>query len=153
MNEQIENTPLEGEAPAAESAAPTEQEAVLRQEILSHPLMLEAMALLENSRFEQDLAAVRAVYPQLEARHPQEVGEIYCRLMAAGEVDPVVAYEAQLAADRRREPKPAEMVPAAATGGAAAYFSSRELDRLSAEDLKDPGIFRKAMHSLSKLKK
>ena len=178
MNEQIENTVAEAqtaamaEAVAKEGVMPPEErsrnaarrraaeqreteerEAALRQEILAHPLMQEAISLLENSRFKQDLAIVREVYPELETEDPREVGEVYCRLMAQGGIDPVVAYEAQLAANRRREPKPPEMVPAAASGGAAAFYSSRELDRLTAEDLKDPGVFRKAMASLAKLRK
>lgn len=128
------------------------REEQLRQEVLSHPLVQEAMSLLEETRFRQDLDRVRTAYPQLTANRPDEVGEVYCRLMATGQVDPVVAYEAQVAADRRREPALGDMVSAKAAGGDALYYSSDELDRLTDRDLRDPGIFRKAMESLKKLR-
>ncbi len=124
----------------------------LRQEVLKHPLVREAMTLLEETRFHQDLERVREAYPGLTAQSPKEVGEIYCRLMASGQVDPIVAYEAQAAADRRRNPIPQNMVSAKSAGGAALYYSSQELDRLTEQDLKDPNVFRKAMLSLSKLR-
>lgn len=124
----------------------------LRQEVLSHPLVKEAMTLLEETRFKQDLAQVREAYPGLTAESPREVGEVYCRLMASGKVDPVVAYEAQAAADRRRNPVPQDMVSARSAGGAPMFYSSQELDRLTEQDLRDPGIFKKAMASLSKLR-
>ena len=95
---------------------------------------------------------MREAYPELTAESPRDVGEVYCRLMASGKVDPVVAYEAQVAATRRLNPVPEDMVSAASACSAALYYSSQELDRLTAKDLKDPGIFRKAMESLSKLR-
>ena len=128
------------------------REEQLRQEVLAHPLVREAMSLLEETRFREDLDRVRTAYPQLTANRPEEVGEVYCRLMATGQVDPVVAYEAQVASDQRRASGPDDMVSAKAAGGAALYYSSEELDRLTDRDLRDPGIFRKAMASLSKLK-
>ncbi len=124
----------------------------LRNQVLQHPLVKEAMSLLEKTRFDRDLARVKEAYPGLTAKSPKEVGEIYCRLMASGQVDPVVAYEAQVAADRRREPIPENMVSAKSTGGTNLYYSSQELDRLTEKDLKDPNIFKKAMLSLSKLR-
>lgn len=139
------------EQKAEELRADARQEQ-LRQEVMNHPLVKEAMSLLEENRFKQDLDRVRAAYPSLTAQSPQEVGEIYCRLMASGQVDPVVAYEAQTAADRRRDPTPQNMVSAKSAGGAALYYSSQELDRLTEKDLKDPDIFRKAIASLSKLR-
>ncbi|MBQ3084460.1 MAG: hypothetical protein IJC46_03295 [Clostridia bacterium] len=136
----------------AEALRANEREAKLRQEVLEHPLVKEAMTLLEKTRFQKDLDRVREAYPSLTAKSPKEVGEIYCRLMASGAVDPVVAYEAQAAADRRRNPIPENMVSAKSAGGAAQYYSSQELDRLTEKDLKDPNVFRKAMASLSKLR-
>lgn len=124
----------------------------MRQEVLAHPLVKEAMSLLEETRFKQDLAEVRAAYPELTAESPRDVGEVYCRLMASGAVDPVVAYEAQVAATRRLNPVPGDMVSAKSAGGATLFYSSAELDRLTEKDLRDPGIFRKAMASLGKLK-
>ncbi len=129
------------------------REQQLRMEVMNHPLVREAMTLLEETRFNEDLAKVRSAYPSLEANRPEEVGEIYCRLMASGAVDPITAYEAQIAADRRRNPVPDDMVSAKTAGGAALYYSSGELDRLTDADLRDPGIFKKAMASLSKLRR
>ncbi len=127
------------------------REQQLRQEVLAHPLVKEAMSLIEQSRFKQDLDRVREAYPGLTAQSPQDVGEIYCRLMASGQVDPVVAYEAQAAADRRANPVPENMVSAKSSGGESLYYSSKELDRLTEKDLKNPDVFRKALASLSKL--
>ncbi len=127
------------------------REQQLRQEVLAHPLVKEAMSLIEQSRFKQDLDRVREAYPSLTAQSPKEVGEIYCRLMASGQVDPVVAYEAQAAADRRANPVPENMVSARSAGGEALFYSSKELDRLTEKDLKNPDVFRKALASLSKL--
>ena len=129
-----------------------DREQQLRREVLEHPLVKEAIALLEKTRFDKDLAKVKEAYPELAAKSPKEVGELYCRLMASGQVDPVVAYEAQLAADRRRNPVPENMVSAKSAGGTNLYYSSQELDRLTDRDLKDPGVFKKAMLSLSKLR-
>ena len=129
----------------------SDREQKLQQEVLSHPLVKEAISLLEQTRFHRDLAQVKEAYPDLSAERPEDVGEIYCRLMASGHVDPVVAYEAQVAFDRRSNPVPDDMVSAKSTGGTALYYSSQELDRLTEKDLKNPDIFRKAMSSLSKL--
>ncbi len=136
----------------AEVLRTNEREAQLRKDVLAHPLVKEAMTLLEETRFKKDLARVREAYPSLTAQSPKEVGELYCRLMASGAVDPVVAYEAQAAADRRRNPVPESMVSAKSAGGAAQYYSSQELDRLTDRDLQNPDVFRKAMASLSKLR-
>lgn len=130
-----------------------EREGALRRQIMSHPLMQQAVGLIEETRFKRDLDQVRTVYPNLTAKSPMEVGELYCRLMASGQVDPVVAYEAQVAADRRADPVPENMVSARSAGGAALYYSSKELDALTEQDLKDPGIFQKALASLSKLRR
>lgn len=142
---------------AAEQQGREEQnaarEAHLRRQILDHPLMQQAVGLIEETRFKRDLSQVRAAYPNLTAQSPMEVGELYCRLMASGQVDPVVAYEAQLAADRRADPVPENMVSAKSAGGAALFYSSKELDALTEQDLKDPAIFQKALASLSKLRR
>lgn len=136
----------------AEELRENAEEQQLRRRVLEHPLVKEAMSLLEKTRFDRDLARVREAYPELAAKSPKEVGEIYCRLMASGQVDPIVAYEAQVAANRRREPIPENMVSAKSAGGTKLYYSSQELDRLTEKDLKDPNIFKKAMLSLSKLR-
>lgn len=141
---------------AEQKASPAEnamKEQNLRRQILSHPLMKQAVGLIEETRFKRDLEQVRASYPNMTANSPMEVGEIYCRLMASGHVDPVVAYEAQLAADRRIDPVPENMVSAKSVGGATLYYSSKELDALTEQDLKDPSIFQKALASLSKLRR
>lgn len=136
----------------AEQQATKAMEDHLRAKLLEHPLVQEAVGLIEETRFKQDLEQVRKLYPNMTAQSPVEVGEIYCRLMASGHVDPVVAYEAQIAADRRNAPIPQNMVSAKSAGGAALYYSSRELDRLTEQDLKDPAVFQKALASLSKLR-
>ena len=127
------------------------REEQLRQEVLAHPLVKEAMSLIEQTRFRKDLDRVREAYPGLTAQSPKEIGEIYCRLMASGQVDPVVAYEAQAAANRRANPVPQNMVSARSAGSEALFYSSQELDRLTEKDLKNPEVFRKALASLSKL--
>lgn len=136
----------------AASLREEQQEHQLREQVMNHPLVQEAMQLLEATRFRQDLERVRVAYPELSAKSPEEVGEIYCRLMASGAVDPVVAYEAQAAFNRRRETAPEDMVSAKSTGANPLYYSSGELDRLTQKDLEDPGIFRKALSSLAKLR-
>ncbi len=135
----------------AEELRASDRERKLQQEVLNHPLVKEAVSLLEQTRFQKDLEQVREAYPELSAARPEEVGEVYCRLMASGQVDPVVAYEAQVAFNRRSNPVPEDMVSARSSGGAPLYYSSAELDRLTEKDLKNPDIFRKAMSSLSKL--
>ena len=165
MNEQLEQQlpvaeetlPMEEPQPlpAEESVAepmPEVDEGALRERLLSHPLVQEAIELLETTRFRRDLDRVRTVYPELTAQSPEEVGEVYCRLMATGRVEPLEAYEVQLASDRRKGEAPSDMVSAKAAGSAALYYSSAELDRLTQKDLEDPGVFRKALLSLSKLK-
>ena len=149
---EVAETPTEETLPAAEEAQSAFDEESLRERLLSHPLVREAIELLETTRFRQDLDRVRAVYPDLAAGSPEEVGEVYCRLMATGSVDPVEAYEVQLAADRRRRGAPDDMVSASANGSAALYYSSAELDRLTQKELEDPAVFKKALLSLSKLK-
>ncbi len=129
------------------------KEQALKEQVLEHPLVREAVQLLEQTRFRKDLDRVREAYPELTAKDPKEVGEVYCRLMASGLIDPVVAYEAQKATDRRQNPLPGDMVSAKSAGGAEHYFSSRELDRLTEQDLKDPRVFQKALSSLSKLRR
>jgi hypothetical protein len=135
----------------AEELRADAREQQVRDAVLSHPLVKEAISLLEENRYRQDLQSIREAYPSLTAQSPKEVGELYCRLMASGQVDPLTAYEAQLAADRRNHPAPENMPSAKSAGGAALFYSSQELDRLTEKDLKDPDVFRKALASLSKL--
>lgn len=80
------------------------------------------------------------------------LGEDFIRLIENG-IDATVAYSAvKKATDSKAVQRPPE-TGSVGTGDVSSkrFFTSRELDRLSAKDLENPAIFKKAMESLKRL--
>lgn len=136
-----------------------QRQEALQQAIDQSPDMLLAKQIVQKQKFDSDLQAIKAAYPDVEAREVGELGSVYIDLMAAAErggisIDPVVAYEAQLAHDRRTT-KPTPPSTGSARGDAGVekeYYTSEELDRLTAKQLDDPVIFEKAFRSMKRLR-
>lgn len=119
-------------------------------------------ALLEENRslkarehrriFDDDLKAVRDVWPDFSGEDVFSLGQDFMLLRAAG-VDAVTAVEAvRLSAARREGTPPPTTGPVKGQGGAQGeFFSQGELDALTPRDLNDPRILKKAIRSLSKI--
>lgn len=93
----------------------------------------EALRRREADRvFREDLAAIRAAWPDETAASISELGPQFAAICAAG-VEPLAAYEA-LRAQRQRRAAPSTG-KVAAGGGDGAYFSRDEVARMSREEI------------------
>lgn len=139
----------------------SEREAELKKAVENAPEIQSAREVLRQRKFEQDLAAVKKAYPDVKAEGVAELGEHFVALMAAAEaaghpLDPVVAYEAQLAADRRNTKAPPPSTGPAKGVNAPEekeYYTSAEVDRLSAAELDNPSVMDKVMKSMQRWKR
>ena len=98
---------------------------------------------------EKDLRQIRLVNPRVKSLG--ELPPVY-RVLRFNSFAPMDAEQAYSRAMAITGPKPASTGSMAAAGAPEReYFTGRELDRLGAEDLKDPAVYRKAMKSLTRL--
>lgn len=98
----------------------------------------------------RDLEKIRSIDPGV--KRLEDLGGDFLRLIENG-TDAVTAYSVLYGAT---DGKANAIPPSLGAVGfsdrrAERYFSSRELDRLSARDLEDPAIYKKAMESLKRL--
>ena len=139
----------------------SERKAELQKAVENAPEVQSARQILRERKFEQDLAAIKKAYPDVNAAGVAELGEHFVALMAAAEsaghpLDPVVAYEAQLAYDRRNAKAPPPSTGPAKGVSAPEekeYYTSAEVDRLSAEELDNPSVMDKVMKSMQRWKR
>ncbi len=105
---------------------------------------------LVADRMERDLKEIQKSDPSVTDL--ASLGDDFLRLLESG-IDAGTAYFAiKQAAENKKTKKPPTLnAMNTLTHENSAYFSSRELDRLSARDLENPKIFKKAMESLKKL--
>ena len=112
--------------PAGRFASSPAQEAVLRE--------LEGYRRRERERlFTDDLAQIRAAYPEESARSVSELGPQYLAICAAG-VDPLCAYEAVRSHRDRTAPPPST----GAFGGkptAREFFTRDEVAQMSRSEI------------------
>ena len=117
-------------APAVDLAAFA---AALRQGSPDREETFRALQQREAARvFREDLAAIRAAWPDEKAESIAQLGPQFAAICAAG-VEPLAAYEA-LRAQRQRRSAPSTG-PVAAGGGDGAYFSRDEVARMSREEI------------------
>lgn len=105
---------------------------------------------LVEDKMQRDLEELQKLDPAITDLHG--IGEDFIRLVQNG-IDAKLAYHAVKQAALSATPPTPPMTGAVGTAGKGVpeFYSSKELDRLSARDLEDPVIFRKAMRSLKKL--
>lgn len=105
--------------------------------------------LVEN-KMSHDLKQIQKIDP--EVTDLDSIGEGFIKLIASG-VDALTAYYAvKRATDGKVSPSPKSIGKVSDSGSAKSrFFTSRELDRLTARDLENPAVFKKAMESLRKL--
>lgn len=110
--------------------------------------------ILAQKVYEEDLGAIKALYPDLKAKTVDDLGPDFMRLRAAG-VDPVVAYGAvHSKEDLERKPVPPSTGSVKTTGTAESeFYSDDELNSLTDKQLNDPKTLEKAMRSLTRPKK
>lgn len=107
-------------------------------------------AAFENL-FKDDLAAIKEAFPDFKGKSIDELGGQFAALRANG-VDAVTAYAAmQQAEQATAKPVPPVMGAVNQTKAEKEFYTSEELDRLTDKDLDDPGIFAKAMRSMTRL--
>lgn len=111
----------------------------------------------ENQRhLNDDLARIKAAFPDCKANSPVELGIDFVRMMAAGkgELDPVTVYgvlDAKAKASLKQVPPPLGSVKADKPGAGGEFFTEAELDALTPSQLKNPAVYEKAMRSYDKL--
>lgn len=105
---------------------------------------------LIDDKMARDLKEIQKSDPSVESL--DMLGEDFIRLVENG-IDAAHAYFALKAAKENAKTKaPPTLSPMnSALDRQNTYYTSRELDRLSARDLENPAIFKKAMQSLKKL--
>lgn len=104
----------------------------------------------EQFCFKRDLDEIKKAYPSERADSVQTLGTLFMQLRAAG-VDNLTAYAAAQEVSKSRTPP-----EIGAVGGDSckenSLYTSAELDRLSAADMQDERVYKKAMKSLLKLR-
>lgn len=105
---------------------------------------------LVEDKMARDLKEIQKSDPSVESL--DMLGEDFVRLLENG-VSAAHAYFAIKAAKENAKSKKPPTLSAmnSALDRQSTYYTSRELDRLSARDLENPAIFKKAMESLKKL--
>ncbi len=105
---------------------------------------------LVEDKMSKDLEAIRKIDPTLKDLH--SLGGDFIRLIENG-VDATLAYHAvKRATEGKVTPKPPTTGAVGSAGPKQSeFYSSRELDRLTAKDLENPAVFKKAMESLKRL--
>ena len=129
-------------------------EDAFEERINNDPRVIAAQELTRKVRLEKDLQAVKEAYPECKAKSVKELGDVFLNLMRSGNVDPVDAYAAQLAHNKRQESKIPPKIGAVNTTirEENEFFSENEIRNLTSEELDDPKILEKALKSLKKLK-
>lgn len=97
--------------------------------------------------FNRDMAAIKAAYPDEQAKSVMDLGEDFMALMATGQLDAVGAYEA-IRRKRNAGRKQPPSMGAVATGGNEPkdYFTKEEVQRMSqAEVKKNLDVINKSM--------
>ena len=104
-----------------------------------------------DNLFKSDLEAIKKAFPDFKGKTIDDLGDQFAALRANG-VDAVTAYAAmQQAKQATAKPVPPVMGAVNQTPAEKEFYTSDELDRLTDKDLDDPGIFAKAMRSMTRL--
>lgn len=117
------------------------------------PEILQARRILQDARMAADLAAVQQAHPQVTAKNCRELGSRFFALMATGVLDPVTAYEAVVAYEKRHaapEMPPVIGAVAGGSGGEKEFYTPEEVDRLSGSQLRDQKVLRRIIRSMTK---
>jgi hypothetical protein len=133
----------------------------IRKELLENDPELvqmqeEARQAIFSNQSRQDLAAIRAVYPDVKADTVLDLGDRFMNLMATGMFDPVSAYEVVLSEQAKEKNKIPPSTGSFSTGGTAPkeYYTKEEADRLTKADyMRDPSLFEKVRNSMLKWSK
>ena len=106
--------------------------------------------LVEN-KMKEDLDTIKAIDPEVESL--DSIGDNFIKLIENG-IDAITAYYAvKRATDGKVGQKSPESIGMVGVPRVhkSEFYSSRELDRLTARDLENPAIYKKAMESLKRL--
>ena len=117
------------------------------------PEILQARMVLQDARMAADLAALRQAHPEVTAQNCRQLGTRFFALMATGVLDPVTAYEAVLAHEKRAAGPAAPPAIGAVTGtggGEKEFYTPEEVDRLSGKQLQDQKTLRRIIKSMTK---
>lgn len=162
MENQVQQTPQENAAFAAMRRAKekAEQElGALRTERESWQAGQEELKALRAARdratVEQDIAAIKQVYPDFAANGIEDLPRDFIHIMATGRVDALTAYEILRAKTARNTPTPPP-APGAVNNdgnGVQEFFTPAQVDRLTDRDFKkDPGLLKRIQKSMTKWK-
>ena len=103
------------------------------------------LSRLAEQKMERDLVRIQAEDNSVCELHA--LGEEFIKLIENG-IDALIAFRAV----RCNCEKPQSIGAVDTEGGRESeFYSSRELDRLTAKDLEDPAVYKKAIQSLKKL--
>lgn len=139
--------------PAIHPLAPNFYESREGKELIAR---LEEYQVRElRRRLDADLSDIKAAYPDVSAKDVRELGETYLSIMKAGGVDAISAYEAQLAAARRKKKDAPPAIGAVNTTGVREkdFYSPDEVDRLTDKDFeKNPKLLSLVLRSMTRWK-
>ena len=136
----------------------SEEQERLNALVESHPDVIAArnqkerlMELEREQIFQSDLEKIKAEYPDCKVSDLRELGAEYFKAMTVPGMDPVTAYEVQMAHNEKQKAKIPPSFGAVNSSAPAEkdYYTPEEVDRLTEEDYKkNPklwGIVRKSM--------
>ena len=146
-----------------ENRAKSEQEVreQIRKDLLENDPELvkmqeEARKAIFSNQSRQDLAAIKAVYPDVKAETVLDLGDRFMNLMATGMFDPVSAYEVVQSEQAKEKAKQPPSTGSFSTGGVTnkEYFTVEEANRLTKEDYaRDPSLMDRVRKSMLKWSK
>lgn len=122
-------------------------------EAVQIPEILQARRIIQDNAMAADLAAVKAAHPEVAADSCRALGTRFFALMATGMLDPVTAYEAVLAYEKRRAGPQAPPAIGAVTGTGGQdkeFYTPEEVDRLSSRQLKDKKTLDRIIRSMTR---
>ncbi len=132
----------------------------IRQELTSQLLTDKAQInaarqIIAEDRLREDLEQIRQAFPEVAVKDPRELGEVFVKLMATGQVDAVTAYIAQKSENERVSSlKPPSTGPVgSAYSDEKEYYSPAEASRLTKKDYEaDPKLIERVRMSMTKWK-
>lgn len=122
------------------------------EKILTNPIVQRALEVAAIHKRMQDLDAIKKAYPECNATDSRNIGEVFTRLMQTGEIDAVVAYEAQMAYNKRQGVQKVETmgsVKADEINAVKDFYTPEEAGKFTRKDYeRNPGLWEKVRNSM-----
>jgi hypothetical protein len=122
-----------------------------------HARLKLELEVLRNEKidrtFDDDLRAVKAAYPEVQAKSIYDLGSKFYSIMKLGDLSAVEAYEVVQKLEEKNKIQPPPSIGSVREGASASgktFYSSDDVDRLTDRELEDPKILDRVFQSMTK---